>query len=321
MKIFISWSGERSNALALALREWLPLVLHYIDPWLSQADIDAGDRWSVEIAKELDACSFGVTCVTAENVSSPWILFEAGALAKSMEKGRVLPLLLDLDVREISGPLAQFQAKKAEREGLFDTILSLNKNSAAPEPEDRVKALFEALWPQLDVKIAEIPKKATPSKQARSQSEILEELVTSVRNLDNRYRDDEMSLRGPRGSKRAHMRAIMADELMHRSVDGPADPINILVAASQYREEFPWVYQLATEMYDALKGKNKQSVHRAASRLQDAVQMIARGPFSSEFEDRNFYMMAKTIDRLVSISDGMMSGEKSQKPRGTVKLV
>ena len=59
MKIFISWSGERSEALAKALRDWMQLVLHFAQPWLSQSDIKAGDRWNVEIAKELENCNFG----------------------------------------------------------------------------------------------------------------------------------------------------------------------------------------------------------------------------------------------------------------------
>lgn len=89
MKIFISWSGDRSELLAKALRDWFPLVLHYVDPWLSQSDIQAGERWGIEVAKELETCNFGVICVTKENLNSPWILFEAGALAKSMQDGRL----------------------------------------------------------------------------------------------------------------------------------------------------------------------------------------------------------------------------------------
>jgi hypothetical protein len=37
MKVFLSWSGNRSKMLANTLREWLPLVLHYLEPWVSQA--------------------------------------------------------------------------------------------------------------------------------------------------------------------------------------------------------------------------------------------------------------------------------------------
>ncbi len=82
MKIFVSWSGDRSQALAQALRDWLPMVLHYAEPRLSQLDIAAGDRWANEVANELEASKFGIICITRENIIAPWILFEAGALAK-----------------------------------------------------------------------------------------------------------------------------------------------------------------------------------------------------------------------------------------------
>lgn len=60
MKVFISWSGERSQALAQALRDWLPMVLYYVEPWLSHSDIEAGERWAHEVAKELEVSKFGI---------------------------------------------------------------------------------------------------------------------------------------------------------------------------------------------------------------------------------------------------------------------
>ena len=74
MKVFISWSGERSHSLGDALHDWIPLVLHYAEPWLSEADIEAGQRWAEQVAKELEASQLGIICVTRENVSSPWAI-------------------------------------------------------------------------------------------------------------------------------------------------------------------------------------------------------------------------------------------------------
>lgn len=70
MKLFISWSGERSRAVGRALRDWIPLALHFAQPWLSERDIDAGERWAAEIGKELESSHFGIICLTQENLNS-----------------------------------------------------------------------------------------------------------------------------------------------------------------------------------------------------------------------------------------------------------
>src|SRR5689334_7727654 len=116
MKVFISWSGERSGKLAEALREWLPLVLQGVELWLSRNDLDKGARWSLEIAKELEGTKVGIICLTTENKEKPWILFEAGAISKTMETAFVCPYLLDIQPSDVQPPLGQFQATRAQKE-------------------------------------------------------------------------------------------------------------------------------------------------------------------------------------------------------------
>jgi hypothetical protein len=127
MKIFISWSGSRSKALASALRGWLPLTLNYVEPWVSDKDIAAGDRWAQSIAGELEKSNFGIICITPENLQSEWILFEAGALSKSMLEAKVIPLLFGLELSDLSGPLSQFQAQKVEQTGIVEVVRAINK--------------------------------------------------------------------------------------------------------------------------------------------------------------------------------------------------
>lgn len=302
MKVFISWSGERSHALGDALHDWIPLVLHYVEPWLSEADIQAGQRWAEQVAKELEASNFGIICVTRENVGSPWVLFEAGALAKSMQGSRVIPLLLDLEVRDITGPLAQFQAKKVERAGLLEVIQSLNGLAPHPVPEDRVTQLFEALWPELEKKATAIPKPSGQAKHARPQPEILEELVTSVRSLDSRFR--EIADEGPRGFRHRwrRMHPMMLLELGHMLGGKRGDPIVLLLMASFFRDEMPWMYELGLEAYRMARDGTPDEALAARRRFQKAAEMMRRGPFGPEelgMDPRMAHMMMRELDHLL----------------------
>jgi hypothetical protein len=54
MDIFISWSKDRSKAIAAALNEWLPHVIQRsVKPWMSASDIDPGQRRSHAVAQQL----------------------------------------------------------------------------------------------------------------------------------------------------------------------------------------------------------------------------------------------------------------------------
>lgn len=192
MKVFISWSGNRSKALAEGLREMLPLVLHYVEPWLSGADIDAGERWTTEIGRELQESDFGLLCLTRENLNAPWILFEAGALAKSLDKARVVPLLFDIDFSDVTFPLAQFQAKKFEKKGIYEVVQSVNAIATNAVLANRIDRLFEMAWHSLSEAIKAVPKSKIGGP-TRSTHELLDELITTVRSIDQRTRDLEIT--------------------------------------------------------------------------------------------------------------------------------
>ena len=185
MKVFISWSGEASHAAALALRDWLPSVLQSTKPYVSSEDIEKGARWSVEIGNELETTSFGILCVTSSNVGSPWLNFEAGALAKSMDASRVSPVLLGLRQADLVGPLAQFQATLPKLADFTRLVSAINANSDAPIDESRLRAAVQMWWPQLEENLQTALKLDGQStdEPLRSVPEMVVELLEIARGI------------------------------------------------------------------------------------------------------------------------------------------
>jgi hypothetical protein len=177
MNIFISWSGERSKVVAEALHDWLPKVIQALQPWMSSSDIEKGARWGSDIAEQLENSQVGIICLTPENLNAPWILFEAGALSKTLELTYVCPLLLGLGPADVKGPLSQFQVTTADKDDvrrLLDTINQALRDDRLPEA--RLGQTFEKWWPDLEERLEAIPA-ATDVPPPRSDRDILEEVL------------------------------------------------------------------------------------------------------------------------------------------------
>lgn len=151
MDIFISWAGRDSRAVALVLREWLPQVLQFVRPWVSSEDIRKGTRWSEELWDRLQKTSYCIVCLTPAAVRSPWVNFEAGAVAKAVGgQAHVSPLLLGLSPRHLDGvPLAMFQCTVFERRDMERLVKAINAVATVPIPESEVLIGFRRGWPVL----------------------------------------------------------------------------------------------------------------------------------------------------------------------------
>jgi hypothetical protein len=151
---------------------------------MSESDIDKGARWSSEIAGELEASQIGIICLTADNTASPWLHFEAGALSKTLKKGLVCTYLLDLEPTDVPWPLAMFQATRASKEETKQLLVTLNKalDAGAGLSSERLDRAFEQWWPELEAQIKNTPAPGNKTKSQRSDRELLEEMLTLLRN-------------------------------------------------------------------------------------------------------------------------------------------
>lgn len=202
MKVFMSWSGDRSHAVAQLLGDWLQDVIQAVKPWISSSGIDRGEQWFRKIGDNLAEVSVGIVCLTPENKESPWIMFEAGALLKGSPDARVMTFLIDLKHQDVRQPLSQFNHTNPTRVDMLALVATLNgmlKDAALPE--GRLTGIFETYWPKFEERYNAIlqSSKPVPLVEERPQGEILTEVLETVRGL-------KQQLNGMGDSSLSHIR-------------------------------------------------------------------------------------------------------------------
>lgn len=99
MKIFLSWSKNKSKLLAEATKKFLSDVLGNSVEFFFSPEMYKGTRVDHEIHNNLVACDKCIVCITAENYKNPWLLYEAGVVFGSNHnrtaEGIVIPLLFE----------------------------------------------------------------------------------------------------------------------------------------------------------------------------------------------------------------------------------
>lgn len=248
MRIFLSWSGETSRALADILRQWLPSVIQASRPYFSPDDVTKGTRWSSEIAQELSESKLGLICLTKDNLVAPWIMFEAGALSKNIGAARVIPLLFNVDPSALVGPMTQFQAAQFSEDEIRRVVVAVNSelgdNRLAPEV---IQDVFAMWWPRLQERVQAVLDNAVqvPNAPARSEKDILEELLALSRSLA-RHRG---------GADSDGISNVAIDDLLRST----ADLLNVLKAQAG---------NLTFEAITALEQLEKPVLHIAARQVR-----------------------------------------------------
>jgi hypothetical protein len=213
--VFISWSGERSRIAAETFREWLGNVLQNARPWMSESDIEKGSRGLDEIAKALEGMKVGIICLTPENLSAEWLLYEAGALSKTRDaKTRVCTYLLaGLEPTNLKPPLSLFQATKANKSDTQKLIGTINNHlDATPLSESTLNSTFEKWWPDLEKILTTLPSPSKTPPPRPDTSEMVEEILEISRFIAPEIL--EMKDQIPTTS---HLRELIRDEITNQA--------------------------------------------------------------------------------------------------------
>lgn len=188
MKLFISWSGQLSHQIAKELKEWFPLIINQLEPFVSSESIKKGDRWMIDIYSELEQSNFGVICLTKENLTEPWIMFEAGALSKNISQSRVSSLLFDnLKQNDVKSALSLFQNTEFDKEDFWKLVASINNALGDKKISDTILSRsFDKWFPELEEKIKRIQDEYTPSLPPKQEdANTLDEILRTTKYISN----------------------------------------------------------------------------------------------------------------------------------------
>jgi len=193
IKVFISWSGDRSKVFGEILREWLPKVVH-VRPFFSPEDTAKGSNWYSEIISELGQARIGIICITSDNLTAPWLMFEAGAISKSLARPKVCPILFGMSATSLVGPLATFQATEFARDEMMRLVCMINDEAGDDKLDQKTLAeVFDTWWPKLDAPVKRAlnrpGKISTAAVPSRADREILEEILVRTRSIGNQEKE------------------------------------------------------------------------------------------------------------------------------------
>jgi len=197
--IIVSWSGKLSHEIAKNFAECLDLVIgRQIGVFISD-DIDMGSRWREELDEKLEQCKFGILIITKDNMNSPWLNFEAGAISKCVSKSKIVPILFDAEPSMLPSTFSTFQAIRYKKEDLQNLFSFFNDKLNRPI-KDFHNFFQKNIWPNFEKntnKIKELLfKKNNPSETASpiSTKDKLEKILLELRSVTGIIKNPEAVL-------------------------------------------------------------------------------------------------------------------------------
>lgn len=305
--VFISHDG-RDAELAEAFSKLLKSVSAGMIKTFRSSDkkgtegIDFGDEWYKRLMSKLQSTTDVVCLFTENSLDRPWILFEAG-VAKGKLSIPVIGIAIGVPLGRIStGPFYQFQNMDDSEGDLTKLVHQLARRIPNLELDSDVIKVQVGAFKKSE---AEILKKINASGGKKGK-EIAEEtpvakLVEEMKALPSRVAERLAESGEPiRRRRLRRFHPMMLEEILHMSGD-PTDPVGILMAASFIRDDAPWLYELAMEVYRAVKSEDAAAIQREMKRLKRFSEFMMHGPFMEEFgfEGKEAYMFCRELPRML----------------------
>ena len=293
--------------------------------------IEYGVEWYPAIRDKLAEAGDVVALLTPRSFERPWILFETGiARGKLDQRGRqetkIKGLALGLPLSKIVGPFAQFQNCPFEVPAITKLVMELvGKIPNADPNRDAVEMQAKQFFDKAQALIAKMGQGGSDEKPAAedaSPAKLFEEVKIMFQELSSRLETRITDAVGPSGRRRGRrLHPMMMEEMMHmmHTAGGSDDPIGILMVASMVRDEMPWLYEVASDVYRALKSGDGEAARREVKRLRHLPDLFMHGLFREEFGGKEAHMIMEFPRMLNSMIERHLEMQKMRLPRKIAK--
>jgi hypothetical protein len=268
-----------------------------------QAGIEFGAEWFPAIMSELTNATDVVALLTPSSIDRPWILYEAG-VAKGKLNTTVFGVALGIPLQKASvGPFAQFQNCADDEESLTKLVLQLIRRNPEASPREaavaqQVTVFLVAVQALLKTRSIE----SSPTAQemdATTVAKLFEEVKVMFRDLPDKLSDQVPG----RGLRRRNIHSMMLKDLFLRSLEeSETNEGTWLLFASLFRDDAPWFYELAMDLYRALCARDEPRVREAVQRIRSTIRLASRLGFLFEFEeggDHDLFMFLRHFPDVV----------------------
>jgi TIR domain len=305
--VFISHDA-RDAALAEAFSKLLKSVSAGMIKTFRSSDkqgnegIDFGEEWYNRLMDALQSTSDVVCLFTERSLERPWILFEAG-VAKGKLSAPVVGVALGVPLNRISaGPFYQFMNMDDSEADLTKLVQQLARRIPGLELDVDVVKVQVAAFKTTEAAILSNLTTSGGKKESKVESDdsAIAKLVEEMKSLPSRVAERLMEAGDPiRRRKVRRFHPAMFADIMH--VSGyPGDPIGLLMAASVLREDVPWLYELAMEVYRTVKSGDAEAIKLELNRLERFSEVMLREPFiDSEIGGREAHMFFMEFPRML----------------------
>ena len=260
--------------------------------------IDFGDEWYKRLMGKLQSTSDVVCLFTERSLDRPWILFEAG-VAKGKLNTPVVGVALGVPLTRVTtGPFYQFQNMDDSEADLSKLVHQLAKRVPSLELDNDVVKLQVQSFKNSAANILKSLGNSKKTVPENADDSPVAKLVEEMKGLPSRVveRLAESDIYRRRRSRRLHPRMI--EDLLFKAGE-PGDPVGILMVASLVRDDLPWLYELAMEVYRAAKTGSAERIDREIIRLRHFSDVVRRGPLEDLVGNEDGYMLAVELPRML----------------------